>query len=71
MKVEDYIVDCIINYLQADDVDEREPHVTTFELDGIQVVCFTINHHPLCYDVDEILWYGLETIRERDNWRQY
>lgn len=69
--MEQYVQECILGYLTADDEWEKEPVITTFELKGIHCVAFTVNRHPLVYDIDEILWYGLETIAVRDNWRQY
>ena len=70
-KMQEYIEDCIINYLTADDEWETNPVVSVFELKGIWVVAFTVNKHPLIYDIDEILWYGLDNIAKRDNWRQW
>lgn len=71
MRIDDYITDELCCFLTSDDVGEVEPHVTTFELKGEQVLCFMVNGHPLCYSLSEIMWYGLETICKRDNWRQY
>ena len=70
-RLEDYVSDAVCDYLEADDVDEREPIVTQFELGGTQVVCFKINGHVLCYDIFDILWKGLDVIRVEDDWRKY
>lgn len=70
-REQDYICDTLINYLEADDVGETEPHVTMFELNSQQVICFTVNGHPICYDLFDVLWNGLDVLRVRDNWRQY
>lgn len=60
----------ILEYLDAREWD-NEPHVSLIEIKHTTCAVFTVNGHPLLYDVQDIVWNGMDKLAERDNWRQY
>lgn len=59
-----YAVNC---YLE----DEYTANAIIVNIDNSDYIAFTINSHPLIYDPLEIVFYGMESLEKRDNWKRY